>query len=244
MSGADQDVQNGSKHEEFAALFACACLMHGNWPKAAVVDVAFLPGLAVDNWQQDAVDDGILTTAAALYFEHGVRAIAIPGNAGTRPQGVVGPLSETGYPGGAVWKGELRRIGIPEEAIVFYATEAVGADGRSWNTRTEIDDFLRVARAKGWRRGVVLANPFHLLRVMLTLVRAMRDAEYEMRLDPVTPRAISWAKAVYHSQGLQRLPRHQHIAEEWARIPRYQENGSICSFAGLRDYLVRRLDTP
>ena len=227
--------------KEIEALFACTCLLHGNWPKQTMADVVFIPGLAVDNWQETNEDDGILATAALLCPNH-AEHVAIPGNAGTFPNGPEGPRSETGYPGGATWKAELLRFGTPEEHIYLHAERDVGPDEKSWNTRTEIDDFVRLARDQRWTRAVVLATPCHLPRVMLTLVKAMRDGNHFMRLDPVTPRAVSWTKSVYHSQGMQQLPRYEHIAEEWKRIPQYQENGSICTFAELHTYLVSQLN--
>lgn len=220
---------------EREALFACACLFQGNLPKNREADVVFLPGLAVDNWQDDTEDDGILKTAAALCLDH-AHVIAIPGNRGTRRPD--GSLSETGYPGGERWKAELLALGISPEWILPYALTDVGPDGKSWNTRTEIDDFIRIAQTGSWRHAIVLATPFHLPRVMLTLVKALNDARYRIELYPVTPRSVSWTKRVYHSQGLQQLPRYQHLREEWSRIPKYQEKGSICSFRELYEYLI------
>lgn len=234
IGGALSELERAIEQER-QALFACACLFQGNLPKNRTVDVVFLPGLAVDNWQEDAADDGILKTAAALYPDH-TRVIAIPGNQGTRRPD--GSLSSTGYPGGECWKAELLALGIPENRIVLYALANVGADGQSWNTRTEIDDFVRIAEEFSWRHAIVLATPFHLPRVMLTLVKALHYALYRLELCPITPRSASWTKRVYHSQGLQQLPRYQHIQEEWSRVPKYQENGSICSFRELHEYLI------
>ncbi|TSC71561.1 MAG: hypothetical protein G01um101438_1035 [Parcubacteria group bacterium Gr01-1014_38] len=234
--------------DELKALFYCASLLLGNWPKNFIADCVFIPGLAVDNWQEDEDDDGILSTAAALYqqatnapFRGGARTVVIPRYVGSMPQGRGGVPSPTGYPGGAVWTAELRRLDVPADAIVFYSCDDVGPDGKSWNTRTEADAFVGVARARDWTSAVVLATPFHLLRVLCTIVQALSDARYRLRLFPVTPRSVSWTKAVYHSQGVERLPRFEHIGRERERMPRYREQGSLCSFGHLATYLLKTL---
>ncbi len=226
----------GDVLRELEALYTCACLLQGNWPKGSGAEVAFLPGLAVDNWQENEVDDGILETAAALQPIF-VRRIAIPGNEGTFREGASGPRSETGYPGGSVWKAELSKLQVPESAVVLYAEGNCGPDGLSWNTRSESDDFLRVACERVWTRAVVVTTPSHILRVLLTLVKALIDREQKMQLFSVTPRSVSWEKRAYHSQGIQQLPRVEHIGEEWRRIAPYRENGSLCSFQELADFL-------
>lgn len=231
--------------EELEALFFCASLLPGNWPKRVSTDCVFIPGLAVDNWQDDEDDDGILSTAAELYHQAartlpsgGAHIVVIPGSVGSMPQGRGGVPSLTGYPGGTVWHKELRLLDVPADAIVFYSCDDVGPDGKSWNTRTEADAFVSLARTRGWTSAVVLATPFHLLRVLCTLVQALDDQRYRLALFPVTPRSVSWTKAVYHSQGAERLPRFEHIRREWERIRRYRENGSLCSFERLAAYLL------
>lgn len=243
-------LQNSAKeiwqHEEFAALFEAASLLHGNWPKHARLDCIFVPGLAVDNWQHDAGDDGILDTAAELYHEANAGsgcAIAIPGYTATMPQGRAGAPSPTGYPGVEVWKLELGKLRVPLDAIVLYACDDVGPDGESWNTRTEVQDFVRLARECRWFSVAVLTTPFHLLRVLCTLVQALDEARFFPRFYPITPRSVSWTKAVYHSQGRERLPRVEHIRREWERIPRYQKDGSLCSFERLASYLRQCIGT-
>lgn len=220
---------------EMEALFACACLFHGNRQRYG--DVVFVPGLAVDNWQSAEEDTGVLTVAADLFNRFLVEFVVIPGYTGTYQQGRGGPRSETGYPGGATWKSELMRLGVPDDRVELSGESDFGPTGESHNTLTEVNDFLRLAKARGWTQGIIVGTPFHLPRVMLTLVKAMQREAYRMRLFPITPRSVSWKKRVYHSQGLQQLPRYAHIAEEWSRIPRYQENESICSFQELREYL-------
>lgn len=232
---------------ELAALFAVASLINGNWPKASTADCVFVPGLAVDNWQDNETDDGILKTAAALHVESvmkgGACIIAIPGYEATMPEGREGIPSTTGYPGANVWKAELRGMCIMDTATALYACDAVGRDGNSWNTRTEADDFVRLARERAWKSAAVLCTPFHLLRVLCTLVQALDEVSYRLRLFPVTPRSISWTKPVYHSQGLKQLPRIEHIKEEWERIPLYRKNGSVASFLNVLSYLRWSLGT-
>lgn len=225
---------------ELAALAACTALLQGNWPKLERADVAVVPGLAVDNWDENSVDDGILVTAAELAGTGRVKRILIPKYSATRPEGYEGPPSRTGYPGGGVWGAALQALDVGQR-ILYYCLNEVGPDGRSWNTRTEVLDFLQLAKDRGWTRALVVCTPLHVLRVMMTLVQGMKDTGYELRCDPVTPRAVSWTWWVYHSQGGEKLPRFQHVDRECARLPLYQQNGSLCSFQELHAYLLRRL---
>lgn len=225
---------------ELAALAACTALLQGNWPKGEVADVAVIPGLAVDNWQDNPVDDGILVTAAELAGTGRVKRILIPGYVASRPEGRYGPASVTGYPGGGAWKAALHTLDVGDW-IICYCLDEVGPDGTSWNTRTEALDFLRMAQERRWKRAIVVATPFHVLRVMMTLVKGMADIGYELRCDPVTPRAVSWTRSVYHSQGVACVPRYEHVGRECARLPRYQANDTICTFQELHAYLLRRL---
>lgn len=225
---------------ELAALAACTALLQGNWPKGEVADVAVIPSLAVDNWQENDTDDGILVTAAELAGTGRVKHILVPGYDATRLEGRDGPVSTTGYPGGIVWRTALQTLQVGDR-IVHYCLDEVGPDDMSWNTRTEALDFLRMAQERKWKHAIVVATPFHVLRVMMTLVKGMAEIGYELRCDPVTPRAVSWMKAVYHSQGVEQLPRYQHVARECARLPLYQANDTLCTFAELHSYLLRRL---
>lgn len=227
---------------EIEAIFGCLCLFQGSWPgKEETADVAYVPGLAVDNWQGGPVDDGILETAASLVRNGHARLIAIPGYSGTYEGGRGGSRVATGYPGGTVWRRELLLLGVPVERIVLVGEE-FGPSGESHNTRTEVDAFVRAARVFIWRRVIVVGVPFHLPRVMLTLLKSLQEqGMHEVHLWPVTPRTISWRKAVYHSQGAEKLPGYQHIGREWSRIPTYQEQGWISSFTELYGHLVSGL---
>lgn len=232
------ECQLADQADELGALYTCSCLLLGNWPKGRFIDAVLLPGLAVDNWQENQTDDGMLHTAARLAEQCPAARLAIPGNEGTFLHGPDQAPSPTGYPGYRTWCDALQALGVAPSRIVPYASEKAGPDGKSWNTRTEADDFVSVARTHCWNDIVVLCTPFHLLRVLLTLVKACLDGSYRPYLRPVTPRSVCWTRLVYHSQGLQQLPRTQHIAEEWNRIPPYQRNGSLCTFRQLAAYLL------
>ncbi len=222
-------------------LFACMCLLQGRMPDFAPLDVAWMPGLAADNWQPNPGDEGVLDIAVKVCRAKLVQCIALPGYSGSYPAGPGTPRSETGYPGYETWSSALQGWGVPAAQIVPCGTDDFTPDGKSQHTRSEADSFVRLARARAWRHGLAICAPFHALRVMLSLVQSMKEIGYEYRVDPIMPQMTDWTRRAYHSQGQKQLPRHQHIAEEWSRIPRYQQTGFIGSFTELKNYLIRQL---
>lgn len=228
--------------QEIEDLFTCKCLLQSRLPDFPLVDVAWIPSLAVDNWQSGPGDQGVLNVATRLWHANIARDVAVPGYSGSYPGGPGTPRSETGYPGADVWAGALQARGIPPSRILLCGTSDFTPDGKSQHTRSEADSFVQLARERQWRHGLAVCSPFHALRVMLSLVQSMKELGYELRVEPVTPQTTDWAKRIYHSQGLQQLPRHEHIREEWSRIPRYQKEGFLCSFAELKEYFIRQLE--
>ena len=197
-------------------------------------DVAFVPGRAKGNWEMEGSNKGIqfqglLVVAAKVFHAHMVSAIVIPGTEGSRRGGTkTGPLVENGYPGKDVWTRELVNLGVPAASII-------PTRGEGYHTRSEIDDFIFLAKERGWMRGLVFMNPHETLRVMLSFLASRKENEHAIDLFPVTPRA-SWDTLVYGSLGAQEMPRAHHILEEFLRVQKYQAAGHLASFDELGAY--------
>lgn len=195
------------------------------WPTPSTAyPVAFVFSRCPGNWEHaPPTNEGLLWLAAELHRSGVARQIAIPGTGADR-----GPETTT-YPGCRVWSRALAALGVPEDALVL-----VPGDGA--HTRIEGDDFVRLAKERGWRDALILMNPHETLRVMLGLLVSFRLFAHPMRARPVTPAATDWNRAVYGSQGELRMARAHHILEEARRVLAYQRKGDLASLDELDRY--------
>ena len=107
------------------------------------------------------------------------------------------------------------------------------------NTLEEGFAFSEKAQEVGWKQVVVIAQPFQLLRIMLTHVHVMRERGYYMRVYPVAPNNVNWLSVTSANQGADRVSRFDQIAMELERVEKYQATGSLASFDELVDYMTR-----
>lgn len=198
------------------------CMRLSQEPFKGPVDAAYIFGRAEGDWEATEGDPGLLKVVSEYYQQGKVPRIAISG-LGTGH----------GYPGAEVWSGALLDLDVKQEDIFV-------SEGKGWHTRTEADDLVRLAREQGWKNVLIFAYPHQALRIMLSLVAAMKDLGYEFSVRMVCPEP-SWDKEVYGSQGTKKLPRKEHILEEWERIEKYRgpEYHALASFQELYHYLMR-----
>lgn len=210
-------------------LYHVMVLMSGRFPTNPV-DATFVFGRASGDWEEDLCNNGVLHIAVALYRAGLAEYVVIPGYDCT--QTAEGLPVPTGYPGRERWKGFLQeRLEVPHHCI--WSTR-----GHGTNTKTEGDDFILLARKRGWKSAAVIMQPHQALRAMLGLVRSLEQLQYPMRIVPVIPQRVQWKKHVFGSQGQGGFERYKHIAWEWERIPKYQANGDLASLQELYSYLL------
>ena len=143
----------------------------------------------------------------------------------------------TGYPGWREWTSYLTtEWDIPEEHIAK-------TQGKGLHTRTETDDFVFLAKKRGWTDGFIISNQHEVLRVMLGVLKSFDHAGHRMNLWPLTPTA-DWNQDIYGSQGQIPLPRALHISEELRRVGEYQKKGDLASFEELSKYYTNVLGVP
>lgn len=125
-----------------------------------------------------------------------------------------------------------------EEHIVLTAIP----DPEQNNTPQESLGFLRTAKGRRWKSGVVVANQHQLLREMLGLIKLMDGGEEYMDIWSVAP-TPNWEKKVRGAQGEHFGPREEHILLEMGRVRIYQklkDDGSLGDLASFERYYEYR----
>lgn len=107
------------------------------------------------------------------------------------------------------------------------------------NTLEEGFVFSEKAHELGWKQVVVIAQPFQLLRIMLTHVHVMHERGYYMRVYPVAPNSVNWLAITSANQGAASVSRFDQIGMELERVEKYQAAGSLASFDKLVEYMTR-----
>ena len=122
-------------------------------------------------------------------------------------------------PGTQAWPGvieyteRLKRLGC-----------TVWAANPGPRTHEEALEFNALAEKMGYRRAIVIAQPFQLLRIMLAELKAMRVRQYPMRVYAVAPRMVDWRKTTNANQGKADLLRFEQIKDEFERVPYTGDN--------------------
>ncbi len=191
--------------------------------------IAFVFSRCPGNWEHEPpANEGLLHLAAELHHAGLAQLVAIPGTGAERSP------DTTTYQGCTAWRRTLEGLGVPTDEIVLVAGEGA-------HTRTEGDDFVRLAKERGWTDALILMNPHETLRVLLGLLVSFRLFAHPMRVRPVTPATTDWNRVVYGSQGELRLPRAHHILEEARRVFAYQGKGDLASLDELDRYFSEML---
>ena len=138
---------------------------------------------------------------------------------------------EDGYPGPEKWGGILKSLNV--NSLIYKV------QGGGFNTKTEFDDFLKLAISKGSHVVIAVTQQEHALRAMLGAVQSLMDVgkSREIMVIPAWPANVDWARPCYGSQGEGPYSRMDWIKQEWDRIPRYQAQGDLCTFEELIEYL-------
>jgi len=204
--------------------------MAGNYPveidMRGEIDAIFVWGRAVNEWQSYAGNGGVIDLAAWLHRNHRDHPpIIIPGYVGSeKGQG------ETGYPGHKIWSSALQRLGVPADKIMPTV-------GHGYNTKTEMDDCLDIAKKFHWKKIIGITLQTHALRAMLGTVKSLESRKVQLKVFPYWPTTFDHTQQVFGSQGKGPLPRSSWIEEEYNRIPRYMAQGDLCTLEELLTYL-------
>lgn len=115
------------------------------------------------------------------------------------------------------------------------APERITVDGRALHTRHQAERVVAEARAREWKRLLLVASAYHIPRAVLTFVAAMRDAGHELHLIPVGASHASWLKC---PEGMTDT-RLDLLGVELAKCETYAEKGDCATFAEGVAYVAR-----
>ena len=106
------------------------------------------------------------------------------------------------------------------------------------HTHDEAIAFNELAEDRGWKRAIVIGQPFHLLRIMLSHLDVMAKRDYQMQIYAAAPTSVDWQKVTNGNQGQPGLQRFQQIEMEMERIVRYQSQRNLVEIGELIHYLL------
>jgi hypothetical protein len=147
-----------------------------------------------------------------------------------------GPKS--GYAGAAVCRQAMLEYGIPGQAVEEVPMEPT----EILHTLLESQKLVRFARARGYKRLIVVSAPFHQQRAFMTVVTTMLREYPCLKVYSHPGESQPWDKLVTHSQGKLRGTRAEMIAQEHQRIENYTAQGDLAPRASILKYLSNRDD--
>jgi hypothetical protein len=128
----------------------------------------------------------------------------------------------------------LRELGLKEETplIKFDISGNI-------NTGSEAQKLAEYARSVTGGDIAIIAPPFHIVRVCMTTVTALKRNNVSVRIYPVPGAPLSWREEATHSQGLLRKKRAELLGDELQRLEKYRaaEFGSMLSAKEVIEYL-------
>ena len=190
----------------------------------SLVDSIFVWGRAAGEWESNQ-PHSVLRYTAAIHHLTGA-PIYIPGYYG-RDVG----QGETGYPGPETWADRLEHFGVQSGFIHKV-------EGGGHNTKTECEDFLKMADLLGLQCTAAVTTCIHAPRAMLGAVRSMDQMGLaSLIMLPVWPGEVCLDREVYGSQGEGPFLLRDWIPREFGRIPTYTAQGDLATFPRLSEYL-------
>ena len=167
-------------------------------------------------------DDGLFELASELTSTISENAVVINGGDG-----------EGFTPGTRVWPGKdeytrrLQALGCK----VFPSNPAS-------RTLEEGFEFSGLAEENGWKRAVVIGQPFQLLRIMRTHLKVMKKRKYHMDVYAVAPRSVDYNKVTSGNQGRSSIVRWSQMEMEFDRGALYEAQGNLATIRELIEYML------
>ena len=151
--------------------------------------------------------------------------------------------SEPGYPGAPAWKKSLNKLGVAESDIMLIPLTET-----PFHTLSEAFTTVRFVQQKQWRKLVIVAPPFHLLRCFLSVVTAIQTLKVDLKVYCQVGITQPWYEYAVHSQGKTRGKRKNLIVGEIRRIVKYRrknnQSAPLCSTDAALEYLEWRDTQP
>jgi uncharacterized SAM-binding protein YcdF (DUF218 family) len=143
---------------------------------------------------------------------------------------------KSGYIGAAAYRAAMIEAGIPAaciEEVPMEPTEIL-------HTGIEADRTVQFAKARGYKRLLVLSAPFHQERAFMSMVTAVLRHYPSLKVYSHPGEPQPWDEVVTHSQGRLQGTRAELIAEELRRIETYTAKGDLAPREAILEYLRTR----
>lgn len=178
---------------------------------AVVAEAAYLFGNTPDN-EESVLRGGIAVTgkklqAVGLYLCGGDPYRATPD----------GPIAYAGF---NAWRERLLETDWTLEQFIHE----VPRSQNPWHTGTEAREFIKLAKHYRWKRALLIAPPFHMLRAFLNAVSQAIRQDVSVRLYCAPGPAQPWHEKALYSQGFVTQARIDLEDGEWERITRWYGN--------------------
>src|SRR3989344_3047503 len=144
-----------------------------------IADAIFIHG-SIGNGRIDAA---LLSEAFKIYNESSCKFVVINGLTADHCA-----KRNIGYPGYEIWLKLLLRWGIPRDKILLTPP--------SEHTAAESENFLLMAKERGWRIVVIESMPHHQARCFLQIVATMKELSFYPRVFNTTICNVDWSLEV------------------------------------------------
>ncbi len=110
--------------------------------------------------------------------------------------------------------------------------------------------FQKAIQDYSWKRVIVVAQPFQLLRIMLTHLKQMQKQDRFFQLYAAAPLSVDWTKVTNGNQGKPNWPRFEQIEHEFNCVPHDGTKGewklfqkeNLATIPELIEYMLRGRD--
>jgi uncharacterized SAM-binding protein YcdF (DUF218 family) len=143
---------------------------------------------------------------------------------------------KSGYAGVAACRRAMEEYGISAEAIDEVPMEPTDI----LHTLLEAETVVRLTKARGYRRLIVVATPFHQQRAVITTISVALREYPSLKIYSHPGAAQSWEETVTHSQGVLTGTRAELLAAEQERIEKYTAKGDLVARQKVLEYFRAR----
>lgn len=166
--------------------------------------------------------DGVarLATALELFRQHAAPVIVLSGGLDVPPNCLTAESLA----------GTLYGMGVAPDRVL--------CESASLNTREQAVHVITMAQAKGWKRLLLVASPYHQYRAYLTFLHALAEvhATESIHLVNVPASNLNWWTGLKGVNGVERS-RLELLEDEFEKCDDYQVTGHCASFAAGLAYL-------
>lgn len=118
---------------------------------------------------------------------------------------------------------EFVKKGVPRKNLIL--------EEKSQFTFEQGQEVMKLVRAKGWKKIILIASAFHQPRAFLTFLRAMKDAKLKIQIFNAPAPGLPWFEKTPLGK-----TRFELLEEEFGKIEKYYKEGHLVSIQEAIDY--------